>query len=622
MRVIDNHTPNLRGILLIIILLGLIALNIIACVKAILASEVNPTILVLKAVDYGEIRHVEYVPRPLYEVKALTCSEVAKELLLKAIYGMELDDAKLSFILACKRQGYFSQTPDNVDFNPEATLYATWLLKTIGAKPKVNASLLLEELNKADTFDKAYYIVMALELLGYNVSKSMLRDFDLGYAVSWIRNSSKPSVKATSMWLCLFKDTRKAEWLLENAQDLGAKVRARPVLGDYPYKDLINLDFSEWFNIETLIALKPTSVNVTIVPAIVVKQEPRVVSIGIVRWPNEVVKDYEFSWSLKEDKIVSRLEFDNRLLTFEHYIAREETAWLKLEQAGFGLINITCVYKPPYTLRLSIGGLEFKLEGDSYEEHWTLEVPLAGEYKVKALIESPRGMLVGEGTIRLEASFERTLLDYAWIGIPLLSTIAALCGAPNRRRKLRLGLPIIIVQVAPAYYAFEVLKLHPIWFTLASGIILLILARLIDKEALEACLGHIIMITALCMASMLTSNPIILLLGGIGSGLFLASAVLYPSERERTERLYKSTMLIYSLGILIMGLVNQLAVDIAGYLYVPDEAFIDSIRIQAMFIADLIALTPIIAPLIHLARLIHAFERAREAEAIVKAVEE
>ncbi|GEM_PF-2931406 len=48
--------------------------------------------------------------------------------------------------------------------------------------------------------------------------------------------------------------------------------------------------------------------------------------------------------------------------------------------------------------------------------------------------------------------------------------------------------------------------------------------------------------------------------------------------------------------------------------------FIDSIRIQAMFIANLVALTPIIAPLIHLARLVHAFERAKEAEAIVKAV--
>ncbi|RLF21338.1 MAG: hypothetical protein DRM97_06810, partial [Thermoprotei archaeon] len=235
--------------------------------------------------------------------------------------------------------------------------------------------------------------------------------------------------------------------------------------------------------------------------------------------------------------------------------------------------------------------------------------------------ESPRGILIGEGTIRLEASFERTLLDHAWIGLPLLSTIVALCGAPNRRRKLRLGIPAIIAQVTPAYYAFEILKLHPIWFTLASGVILLILARLVDKEALEACLGHIIVITALCMASMLTSNPIVLLLGGIGSGLFLASAVLYPSERERTERLYKSTMLMYALGILIMGLINQLAIDLANFLYAPDEAFIDSIRIQAMFIANLIALTPVMAPLVHLARLIHAFERAREAEAIVKAVE-
>ncbi len=114
--------------------------------------------------------------------------------------------------------------------------------------------------------------------------------------------------------------------------------------------------------------------------------------------------------------------------------------------------------------------------------------------------------------------------------------------------------------------------------------------------------------------------PVLKLRGHL-SGLFLTSAILYPSERERTERLYKSTMLIYALGILIMGLVNQLAVEIAQFLYVPDEALIDSIRVQAMFIANLIALTPVVAPTVHLARLIHAFERAREAEAIVRAVE-
>ncbi|RLF07619.1 MAG: hypothetical protein DRJ60_02255 [Thermoprotei archaeon] len=620
MRVIGSHTPNLWGTLLIIIL-GLFLSNLLPSNSTILAKGEHSIILTLEAVDYGEVRHVEYVPRPPYEAKALVCSEIARELLLKSLYGIELDEVGLSFILACRRNGYFSQTPSEVSFNPEATLYATWLLKVIGARFEVNASLLLHELIKANTFDKAYYIVMTLRLLGYNVSENMLRDFDLGYAISWIRNSSRPSIKATAMWLCLFKDAGKARWLLENARDTYAKVRAKLVLRNYSYEDFTSLSFSEWFNIETLIAFRPAFINATIVPAIVVKQEPRIVSISIIKWSNEVVKDYEFSWSLENGKIISRLGVDKRLLTFEHYVAREETAWLRLERTAFGLINVTCVYKPPYTLKFSIGGLEFKLEGNNYEEQWTLEVPLAGEYKVKAMIKSPRGILIGEGTIRLEASFERTLLDYAWLGLPLLSTIVALCGAPSRRHRLKLGLPAVIVQVVPAYCAYELLRLHPIWLTLASGAILLALARLVNKEALEACLGHITVITVLCMASMLTSNPMVLLLGGIGSGLFLASAILYPSERERTERLYKSTMLIYALGILIMSLVNQLAINIANFLYAPDEAFIDSIRIQAMFIANLIAITPIIAPLAHLARLIHAFERAKEAEAIVKSLE-
>ncbi|RLF21443.1 MAG: hypothetical protein DRN15_11200 [Thermoprotei archaeon] len=202
-------------------------MDLLVNVNIVLAKEDNEIVLVLKAVDYGEIKHIEYIPRPLYKAKTLTCSEIAKELLLKAIYGIELDDAELSFILGCRRNGYFSQTPDNVRFNPEATFYATWFLKTIGAKPKVNASLLLEELNKTNTFDKAYYIVMTLKLLSYDVSKNMLEDFGLSYAVSWIRNSSKPSAKATAMWLNLFKDKEKAEWLLKNARDLDAKVQAK-----------------------------------------------------------------------------------------------------------------------------------------------------------------------------------------------------------------------------------------------------------------------------------------------------------------------------------------------------------------------------------------------------------
>ena len=101
-------------------------------------------------------------------------------------------------------------------------------------------------------------------------------------------------------------------------------------------------------------------------------------------------------------------------------------------------------------------------------------------------------------------------------------------------------------------------------------------------------------------------------MGGIGSAIFLASALLYPSERPRTERLYKSVMVLYSLGVLVSSLVVELSTAIASFLYAPDEAFVNSIRVQSMFIANLISIVPILAPIIHLARLVLAFERAGE----------
>ena len=81
-------------------------------------------------------------------------------------------------------------------------------------------------------------------------------------------------------------------------------------------------------------------------------------------------------------------------------------------------------------------------------------------------------------------------------------------------------------------------------------------------------------------------------------------------------------MIAYALGILVMSLVCRLAVDIANLLHAPDEGFVDSIRVQAMFIANLVALSPVVSGIVHLARLVHAFERAREVETILKSIEE
>ena len=69
---------------------------------------------------------------------------------------------------------------------------------------------------------------------------------------------------------------------------------------------------------------------------------------------------------------------------------------------------------------------------------------------------------------------------------------------------------------------------------------------------------------------MIMGNPLILLLGSFGAGLFLASAIIYPSEIDKTERFYKSIMLIYSLGVLAMAVLNEVSVTLATMLYTPD----------------------------------------------------
>ena len=70
-----------------------------------------------------------------------------------------------------------------------------------------------------------------------------------------------------------------------------------------------------------------------------------------------------------------------------------------------------------------------------------------------------------------------------------------------------------------------------------------------------------------------------------------------------------------------MGLMDKLAVEIASILQALSEGFIEAIRTQSILISNLIALTPIIAPIIHLIRLIYASERVKEAETIIKGLE-
>jgi len=543
------------------------------------------------------------VPKPRYTHLFLTASEVAKELLVKALSGEVLDQQLLNFLLRCYRGGYFSSDPASLEPDYESTFYATWLFSAIGVEKRLNESLLVDALCGAEDFPTVFYAARTLELLGHKICEESFRDWDLGYAVSYIRNSTAPDIESTKLWLLLFpEDYAKRVWL----KGMGIYV--------YPEASVESL-VKDWYGIEQLLIFKPVFVDATVYPTVVVSQEPKLVSAKAVRFPNEPVEVY-FSWRVEGDRIVSLAYADGRLLNFTHVVSRQEYALLTITQK-LGYLTISCSYKPPYKLRIRIAGVEYEWTVNSYEFNQTIELPAYGVFNLEAEIEREDVLLRGKGTVNLRTGYEFKLLDYAILILPAVSVATGMAGVSEKRKKGVLAGCFLAAQL-PLLNPKFLLGIHPLWITLGYGALLLAITYAIEREAFYRCLSHVIILTALTSTAVIMGNPIILLLGGFGAGLFLASAIIYPSEMDKTERFYKSTMLIYSLGVLTMAVLNEVSVTLATMLYAPDSGFVDAIRVQTMFIANLFALTPIVAPLYHLARLIHIYERAREAEEILK----
>ena len=572
-------------------------LAVISLLTILFAARVScePVEIVLRPVDFGYMSHIEHVPRPRYIHSYLTAADIARELLLKSFYGEDLDRELLSFLIRCRRDGYYTSNPSIDKPDWEATFYTSWLFVRMGLDPGVDPARLYGVLNSSLEFTDAYYSARTLMLLGYNVSRSMLNGFDLGHAVAYIRGSKVESVDATILWLLLYPgDEAKVEWLRSRGIELG--------------------DCGGWVGIEFLMVYRPVFINATVYPRVIVSAEPGPLHVSAVRWPCEPV-DYTFSWRLVNGSIVSTVRAGGRILEFRHTVARMEYAVLRMEQRVGGVV-IRISYKPPYVLVLSIGGVEYSWNVTCYDFHAELELPIYGSFRVYAEVIGKDVVLRGSGVVFLETSPERKLIDLAFLLLPSISSLVSIAG--SSRRKLKLTCLLIISQASPLAFYNMLLELHPIWITLAYGSAVLAITYFIDREAFSRAVSHILVLTALSATSMVVGNPIILMLGGFGAALFLVAAVLYPSELSKTERFYKSTMLLYSLGVLSMAFLNETAVSIANFMYAPDSGFIDAVRTQTMFIANLFSLTPVVAPIYHLAKLIHSYERAREAREVLR----
>ncbi len=582
----------------------LLNLVIIIFVLLITHSYAEPVYeIMLKSVDYGYIVHVEHVPRPRYHHRSLTASEIARELLLDKIYGENIDESLLTFLLRCRRKGYFSRTPAEQGLDLESTFYVSWLFKTLGVSFSLDKGIFEELLCNSTVFIDAFYSARILMLLGEKISSRCFNGWDLGYAVSWVKGSNTPSIEATRLFLLVFDDDRKAKWLYEK----GA-FSLRESLSGYS-----RLDYSKWYNIELLIINRPVFVNATIFPKVIVDEKPKLVEVSCIEWPNRIL-NHSFSYRFKNNIFFSKIKCSNRVLEFKHAVSRSEYASLKIVE-DTGKLYLSTSYKPPFTLKIFVAGLEYKWDAENFDFNTSIDLPAYGSFKIKCIITSRYSFLIGEKTIYLNTSYERRLIDYGFIILPLLSSIIEFFGS---RRKFRYRGLMITVQSLPL--PILLLINNPLTITFLYGVFMLLITFFMDREAFRRSIEHTVVVLSLSATSMAVSNPLILLLGGFGSTIFLISAILYPSEIDKTERFYKSTMLLYSLGTLAMTMLNNISTQIATLLYVPESGFIEAVKTQTKFISNLFSLTPVIAPIYHLTRLIHSYERARDAKYILKRI--
>jgi len=105
--------------------------------------------------------------------------EAEKKLMEELKESMDVDHVKLNYILSCYRDGYFVLTPRSKELPPESTLYATWLLRLLDYDIEIDLSKIYSELSRARTFSRVYYLAMTLKVLGYQVDRRVVEDFEL-----------------------------------------------------------------------------------------------------------------------------------------------------------------------------------------------------------------------------------------------------------------------------------------------------------------------------------------------------------------------------------------------------------------------------------------------------------
>ena len=138
-------------------------------------------------------------------------------------------------------------------------------------------------------------------------------------------------------------------------------------------------------------------------------------------------------------------------------------------------------------------------------------------------------------------------------------------------------------------------------------------------DAVKRAVEWILIIGLILASTVLSGNPLLVVVAGMGLGVFAFTMWLYPGEFGLVYRTAAATMIFWGLATLVFAFIVRMAAAIASMLtYTPGLGFLNAVYVNAIMVANFIILLPVMASLYTLMRLYMTTRRAEEARVVLE----
>lgn len=488
------------------------------------------------------------------------CVATSRAVLMLSWLGTRVPEDSVEYILACYRGSGFAANPVSGEVGLEETFYALWALRELGLLGDIDAgkveAYLEGKLRNSSRLVELYYSYMGLRLLGhhYNVSGRLGEYYRLdgGFAETPKTLKSDPYSTFMGIELAKLSSFNRSSKTLEYArriEDPALKALVLDLLGGLSEAEARNLankilegDLGFWEVYALRVLSEYTfSVSVVVEPKAVVYEIPKIVSLKAYSLLGEKLNASYASRFYDNGTLVVRVEASGieRKLSFSVKRLGKMEVYATIV-SGKGLLNVTVYVSPSYAnpdVIVALAGKEYravKFREDAYRA--VVEHGLRGRFPITVVAFSEG---YGYAEARGEVNLEPPDLGEYLSPVPLVTALGfapvVLGAVRDRRKKLRALAsstpPIAFFALAPIASPDVVRAVGGLaaYGVVASAAVLASVALAAGVSALKRAVEWILVVGLVLVSTVLSGNPLLVVVAGIGLGVFALTIWLYPS---------------------------------------------------------------------------------------------